>query len=124
MRDGKQPQSASLKWAVANDPLLTEARPRLQTTFVEHLGREAADLRMEPPRLFEEKAVFIVDSLRAAEQMVERRNIGALGMATLRRLLELSRIAKEHDTGACVRNRQHVCKRHLRGLVDEDDVDD
>ena len=54
---------------------------------------------------------------------MQRRNIGAFGMATLHRLIELLRIAEQHDAGRRLRYRQHIGKRHLRRFIDKQHVD-
>ena len=61
--------------------------------------------------------------LVAAEQVLERRDVGAVGVAALLRLLELLRIAEQHEAPGRLRHREHVGQRHLPGLVDEQHVD-
>ena len=90
---------------------------------IEELGRVGADRGMQPPGLFEEQPLVRRNGLFAAENVIERRHIGALGMAALHRLIELLRIANQHDGLRRLRHREHVGERHLRGFVDEKHVD-
>ena len=78
---------------------------------------------MEPPGLFEEQALVRRDRPLAAENVIERRHIGALRVAALHRLIELLRIADQHHRLRRLRHRKHVGERHLRGLVHEEHVD-
>ena len=48
-----------------------------------------------------------------AEQVLERRDVGALGVAALLRLLELLRVAEQHEAPRGLRDGQHVGERHL-----------
>ena len=50
-------------------------------------------------------------------------DIRAVGMRALQRLIELLRIAKQHDVGRGVGDRQQVGQRQLGGFVDEEHVD-
>ena len=55
--------------------------------------------------------------------MMQRRDIRAFGMTALHRLFELLRIADQHDAPRGLRHRQNIRERHLRGFVDEENVD-
>jgi hypothetical protein len=43
-------------------------------------------------------------------------------MAALHRLVELLRIANQHHRLRRLRHREHIGERHLRSLIDEQDV--
>ena len=58
-----------------------------------------------------------------AEDVLQRRDVDALGVAPLLRLLELLRIAEQHEAPRRLRDGEHVRERHLAGLVDEENVD-
>ena len=77
---------------------------------------------MQPPGLFEEQALIRGDRPLAAENMIERRHIGAL-RAALHRLIELLWIADQDDRFSRLRYGKHVGERHLRGFVCEENVD-
>ena len=96
---------------------------RLQPPFVEELGREAADRRMKPPRLLEEQPAVGGDGLMAVQQVMKGRDIRAFGMAALHGLVELLRIAEQHDGPGSLGDGQDIRQRHLRGLVDEQHID-
>ena len=73
--------------------------------------------------LLEEESAIGGDGRMLAENMVERRHVGAFGVAALHRLFELPRVAQEHDAVCRLRDRQDVRQRHLCGLVDEQHID-
>ena len=72
---------------------------------------------MQPPRLLEKQAELPFDRLVAAQEMVESRYVRALGMAPLRRLVELLRSAEENK--ACPRRgaRKYIGETHLGGFM-------
>src|SRR5258705_224386 len=59
-----------------------------------------------------------------AQNVVERRHVGSFGVATLHRLLKLSRIAKENNALGGLRDGQYVGQGHLRSFINKEDVDD
>ena len=77
---------------------------------------------MQPPGLVQEQAAVGRDGLVLAEEVLERRDVGAVGMAALLRLLELLRVAEQDQALRRLRDREHVRQRHLPGLVDEQHV--
>src|SRR5262249_5090890 len=80
-----------------NQRLALEAGRGREAILVERLRRERADLRMQAARLMQEQAALGRDRLRAAEQMLERGRLRAGRVARLLRLLELLRIAEQHE---------------------------
>ncbi len=54
--------------------------------------------------------------------MLQRRDIDAVGVAALLRLLELLRVAEQHQTASGGRHGQRVGQRHLPGFVDKQHV--
>ena len=52
---------------------------------------------MKPPGFLEEQACIVIQGLSAFQDMHERRDFGALGVEAPLRLLELLRIAQEHE---------------------------
>ena len=57
-----------------------------------------------------------------AEQVAERGSVGAVRVAALQRLIELLRIAEQHQILRGLGHRQRIRKRHLAGLVHEQHV--
>src|SRR5205823_11041178 len=62
------------------------------------------------------------DGELAIENVVQGGDASAFRMAPLRRLVQLPRIAQQHQVLGGMRNGEYVGERHLRGLVDEEDV--
>ena len=60
---------------------------RFQLTGVEKLGGKIADGRVQPPSLRQEQPAIRWDGLFTAENVSERRNIGAFRVAALRGLV-------------------------------------
>lgn len=58
-----------------------------------------------------------------ADEVHERRDIGALGMGATLGLLELLRVAQEDDVLRGARSRQRRGERHLPRLVDEEVIE-
>ena len=58
-----------------------------------------------------------------AEQVLEHRAPGAVGMGSLRDLRELQRVAEQDDVARGGAERERVGERDLAGLVDEEVVD-
>src|SRR4051794_36323353 len=94
----------------------------MQTAFVEHFRIERAYRRVQPPCLRQEQSAVGRDRRVDAEDVVEGRNIDAVGMASLDRLFELPWISKKNDALGGLGNGQDVGERHLSGLVDEENV--
>src|SRR2546425_199572 len=84
-------------WPWNFDRLVLETGERSQATFVEQLGGELGDLRMEPPRLLQEEARIGRDGRGASEQVLQRRDRGSVWMGSLDRLLELAGITEKED---------------------------
>ena len=115
-------ESGAVKSARADDALTLEPGQRLQPALVERLGGEVADRRRKTPRGRQEHSAIGGNGLVTIEKMLERRSIGAGRVTGPLRLIELLRIAEEHDGPRCLAHRQHIGQRHLPGLVDEQDV--
>ena len=58
-----------------------------------------------------------------AEEMLKRRDVGAVRMAALLGLPELLGVAEQHQVLGRLRHRQHVRKGELPRLIDEEHVD-
>ena len=61
--------------------------------------------------------------LGAVQHVFECRDADAVGMGGLLRLLELLRIAEQHEAVGRLRHGERIGQRHLPGLVDEQHVD-
>ena len=77
---------------------------------------------MHPIRGGQEEAPVDRDRGRVADEVLQRRFLGAFRMDTLGHLGELVRVAKEHDRLRAAAHRDDVRQRHLTGLIDEQDV--
>ena len=95
----------------------------MQPSLVRDLRHELAHLRVHPVRRLEEPAEVGGHGRLAAEHVLKRRHLGALGMAALRRLRQLLRIAEQHELRRRAAHREHVGQRLLPRLVDEQHVD-
>src|SRR5690606_1098750 len=89
---------------------------------VEQLRRERADRRVQPPCTLEEEPSIVCDSV-TAHQMLECGYVHARRMDALDRLIELLRVADEHERLGRRRNGECVRERELTGLIDHEDVD-
>ena len=78
---------------------------------------------MQPPSFFEEQPLVRRNGLLTGQDVIERGDIRAVRMTALHWLIELLRIADQHHGFGCLRNGQHIRKRHLRGLIDKQDID-
>ena len=113
-----------------DDALLLEPLDRPQAAGVEGVRRELADVGVEAPGLLEEQALLGLDrgpvgaQVRGIREQVRQ---GALLRArrvrALRRLVQLLRIAEEHDHPRGGRAGDDVGQAHLSGLVDDQDVE-
>ena len=77
----------------------------LQAAFVEHLRVECANERMQSPSLREKKTAIRRNGSVRSQDMIEGRDAYAVGMASLYRLLELTRIPQQYDAFRCLGNR-------------------
>src|SRR5262249_17774441 len=66
--------------------------------LVKDLRRELADGRVQPPGLGKEEPSVVGHRLVALKEVFQRRDVTALWMASLDRLLELLGIAEKHQT--------------------------
>src|SRR5207244_2658551 len=107
-------------WAF--DRLVLETRERSQATFVEQLGGEGGDVRMEPPRLLEEKARIGRDGRGVSEQVLQSRDRRSVWMGSLDGLLELAGVTEEDDALRRGRDRERAGERQLAGFVDDENV--
>jgi hypothetical protein len=78
---------------------------------------------MQAARLVQEQAAVAGDRLGAAEQVLEGRRAGTGRVARLLRLLQLLRVAEQHEAFRARGYCEHVGERHLARLVDEQHVD-
>ena len=110
--------------AAGVEPLAREVRLGLEPVVVEHLGRERAEVRVEPPgRLEEEAAVGRHRGLRRRARARAPSRSAPGGCEPCSRLVELLRVAEQDEARRGPRDRDDVGERDLAGLVDEQDVD-
>ena len=96
----------------------------MEPVVVEQLGRKRAQAGVEPVGLPEKQATLGEDGRRTAEQVLERRPRGPIGVAPLDGLLELPGVADEDDALRGLRDGQRVGEVELAGLVDDQHVHD
>src|SRR5216684_1035400 len=77
---------------------------------------------VEPVGLFEEQTAVRRYGQTVAEEMFQRRELGALWLGPLLRLLELARVAEEDDTPRCRSGGERVNQTQLAGLVDDQNI--
>src|SRR5713226_100395 len=77
---------------------------------------------VEPVGLSEEQTAVRRYGQMVAEEMLQRRELGALGMAPLLRLLELARVAEEDDTPRSRSGGERVHQTQLARLVDDQNI--
>jgi hypothetical protein len=94
----------------------------MEPTFVEQFRRESADCWVETPCLFQEKPAILREGSVTTQHMIERGRVHAIRMSSLRGLIELLRVAEQHDGPCGLRYRQHIRERHLGRLIDEEHV--
>src|SRR5690348_138328 len=78
---------------------------------------------MKPPRLFEEQTFLRRHRLRIAEKVFERRQVASFWMTSFQGLVELLWITEQYQIFRRLRNGDHVSKRHLSCLIDEQHID-
>src|SRR4051812_41516375 len=105
MDDWQPAQSAPAEFPVADDSLRAESLARVQLALVESVGRVAANVGAEPPRVLQEQAARRVDRLRVAEEVLQRRLVSTFGMCALNWLLELLGIPEQNEVSRGDRNR-------------------
>ena len=113
MLDGKVPEPRTLQSRVGFDLLPLKSRPGFQAAFVEQFRIEGADERMKPPCLVEEETSVGRNRGMMSENMIQGRNTDPIGVASLNRLLELTRISQKHDAFRSLRDCHNVCQGHL-----------
>ena len=94
-----------------------------QPALVELLRDVAADVRVQPERLLEEEAAVGRDRLLVADQVLQHGRVAAVRVRALDHLVELLRVADEHEVARAGAHRERVGERHLAGLVDEEVVE-
>jgi hypothetical protein len=77
---------------------------------------------METPRLLQKESAVLGDGLMPSQDMVECGSFCAIGMAALRRLIKLLRVAEQNQALCCLRNGQDVCQGHLPRLINKEHV--
>src|SRR6266849_1727187 len=77
---------------------------------------------VEPVGLFEEQTAVRRYGQTVAEEMFQRRELGALWLGPLLRLLELARVAEEDDTPRCRSGGERVHQTQLASLVDDQNI--
>src|SRR5215475_6787091 len=78
--DGDEPQPRSREGDVSDQRLTLEPGQSVESALVEQLGREVADRGVQAPRLAQEQSTIRGNGLSLAEHVIERRDLGALGM--------------------------------------------
>ena len=117
--DGQEAQPGAERGA----PGAATSREAVQPAVVDDLRDEPADVRVHAPRAVEEDPLVRRHRRMLAEQVLQHRGAGALGMRALRDLGELQRIAEQDHVARRRAHRQRVGERHLPGLVDHERVD-
>ena len=123
MGDRQPAETRGREVAGTDDPLTGRDRLRLQLALVEHVGREPADVRVEAPGAVEEEPEVLRHRGAIADEMTEGGPLGAGRMGALQRLVQLLRIAEQHDDRGRLRHGDGVRERHLARLVDDERVD-
>src|SRR5688500_12607930 len=103
--------------------LALESGYRMQSAIVEDLRCASTAVGMQPPGMREEQPALRRKRARATEQVLQRRHIRTGWMHALLWLLELRRIAEQHDALCRGCDRDCIRERKLSGLVNEQDVD-
>ena len=122
MLDRDEPQAGAVQRAGAGERLPSGLSPRLEAALVEHLRCELTDLGRQSPGLLQEQSAIGGDRLSAVEHVLESGHRRALRVQALDRLLELLRVAEQHEAFRAGRDGEHVGERHLPGLVYEQHV--
>ena len=78
---------------------------------------------MEPERLLEEEAAVGWDRLLVPDQVPQHRGVAPVRVRSLDHLVELLRVADEHEVPGGGAHRERVGEGHLAGLVDEEVVE-
>ena len=123
MRRGNESDAGSVERRIPGDREDFAARMGVQTSRIEDLGRIGADARVQAPRAVEKKAEVVRHHLLAVEHMGKRRTIRPGWVRSLQWLVELLRIAEQHEVRGARRRGDRVRERHLAGFVDEQRVD-
>ena len=98
-------------------------RGRLEPALVVGVGGEVAELGPQAPGLGEEEAAVGRDRHVLAEEVLQHREPGVLGVRALRDLRQLVRVAEQHERAGARPRGEHVGEGELAGLVDEQHVD-
>ena len=94
-----------------------------EPALVVRVGGERAELGSQPPGLGEEEPAVGRDCDVLAEQVLEHRPLGPLGVRALRHLRQLIRVAEQDERASGRSRREDVGERELPRLVDEQDVE-
>src|SRR5437762_5403934 len=122
MVHGDVPEPSPVDSAPRSNFLAFETRNGLEPALVEEFRGKCANVGMKSPGVLQKQPLLGADGELAVENVVQGGDAGAFGMAPLCRLVQLPRIAQQHQIPGSVRNREDVGQRHLGGLVDEEYV--
>ena len=88
--------------------LALQAIPGLQPRFVEHLGSEVANLRMESPSVLQEQPHIPRNRLGSGKYVFERGDLCTVRVTSFSRLIQLLGVAQQDDASCGLRNGQNV----------------
>ena len=94
-----------------------------EAALVEHLRRERADVGVQPPGAVEEEAEVGRHRPAPPRRWPSADSLGARRVGALERLVQLLRVAEQHQARRGRRDGEGVGERHLPGLVDEQHVE-
>jgi hypothetical protein len=106
--DRHHPQPGPVEAAGARQPLVLEPGRRGELTGVEQLRRELGNRRRHPVGHRQEDPPLRRHRLGVAQHVLQRGDAHAVGMTRLLRLIELLRVAQQHQAAAGRRHGQHV----------------
>src|SRR5579872_635836 len=122
MRNRDEPKASVAQPWMALNPLLVQAFVGTQPSFIKHLRSELTEPRVETPGLLQEQPSIGSDRFGPTENVLQRRNIRTVGMASFQRLLKLLRIAEKYKALGRLGNGENVGQRHLPSFVNKENI--
>ena len=123
MLDRHPAQAGAAELSPTVDTLALAARGRAQAPVIHQLGDEVADVGVQAPGPLEEDAAGGIDGLRVAQQVLQHRQGGAVGVRPLGDLRQLLGVAEQDHVAGGGGEGEGVGERDLPGLVDEEVVE-
>jgi hypothetical protein len=121
--DGDEEQAGAGERGIAGEGLAGEVGAGLQAGCVEEFRGHGADRRVQAPGFGEQQAAVGGDGGVAGEEVFERGDFGAFGVAALEWLIELLGVPEQDDVVRGLGDGEDVGEGHLPGFVDEQQVD-